>query len=143
MLLLNTYCQVLYSVSNVAVLHSTVRSLSGHSACANIWFWDYSMESKFERIALNELRQGRRGKHNKLIMGILDEISTLADGEALKVPISALKGISIQKIRSALARAAASRDRKVATYSDDEGFYVWNRTRKTERYERNVKGRRA
>lgn len=42
--------------------------------------------SKFERIALNELRQGRRGKHNKLIMGIFDEMSTLADGEALKVP---------------------------------------------------------
>lgn len=101
------------------------------------------MESKFERIALNELRQGRRGKHNKLIMGILDEMSTLADGEALKVPISALKGISIQQIRAALTRAAASHDRKVATYSDDEGFYVWNRTRKTVRYERTIKGRRA
>jgi aryl-phospho-beta-D-glucosidase BglC (GH1 family) len=53
------------------------------------------------------------------------------------------QGISIQKIRAALARAATSRDRKVATYSDDEGFYVWNRTRKTERYERNIKGRSA
>ena len=99
------------------------------------------MEIKFERIALDELRQGRRGKHNKLMMTILDEMSTLPDGEALKVPKAAMKGISIQNMRAALVRATSSRGLKVATYSDHEGFYVWNRTKKTGRYERNIKGR--
>ena len=99
------------------------------------------MENKFERVALDELRQGRRGKHNKLVTSILDEMSTLADGEAIKVPIAAMKGISIQNIRAALVRATTSRSLKVATYSDDEGFYVWKRTKKTERYERKIRGR--
>jgi|SRR6516225_8193184 hypothetical protein len=99
------------------------------------------MENKFERVALNELRQGRRGKHNKLIMSILNEMSTLPDGEALKVPIAVIKGISMQNLRAALARATSSRGLKVATYSDGEGFYVWNRTKKTGRYERKIKGR--
>jgi hypothetical protein len=99
------------------------------------------MENKFERIALNELRQGRRGKHNELIMNVLEEMSTLGNGEALKVPTEALNGVSIQNLRAALARAASSRGLKIATYSDSEGFYVWNRTKKTERYERNIKGR--
>jgi len=99
------------------------------------------MENKFERVALNELRQGRRGKHNELMVSILDEMSTLPDGEVLKVPIAAMKDVSIQKVRAAVVRAAASRGLKIATYSDDEGFYVWNRTKKTERYERDVKRR--
>jgi len=99
------------------------------------------MENKLERVALNELRQGRRGKHKKLVTSILDEMSTLADGEAIKVPIAAMKGISIQNIRAALVRATTSRSLKVATYSDDEGFYVWKRTKKTERYERKIRGR--
>jgi hypothetical protein len=99
------------------------------------------MDNNFERVALNDLRQGRRGKHNELITDILNAMETLADGEALKVPLAAMKAISIQNLRAALARATASRGLKIATYSDDEGFYVWNRTKKTGRYERNIKGR--
>jgi hypothetical protein len=101
------------------------------------------MENTFERVALNELRQGRRGKHNKLIVSILGAMETLPEGEALKVPLPAMKGISIQNLRAALARATGSRGLKVATYSDEEGFYVWTRTKKTERYERRIKGRRV
>ena len=62
------------------------------------------MENKLERVALNELRQGRRGKHNKLVTSILDEMSTLPDGEALKVPIAAMKDVSIQNVRAAVVR---------------------------------------
>jgi len=74
-------------------------------------------------------------------MNILSEMSTLGNGEALKVPIEAMKGVSIQNLRAALTRATASRGLKIATYSDDEAFYVWNRTKRTERYERNIKSR--
>jgi hypothetical protein len=99
------------------------------------------MENKFERIALSELRQGRRGKHNELMLSILDEMSTLADGEALKVPIASMKGVSMQNMRAALVRATSSRGLDIATYSDAEAFYVWKRTKKTGRYERKIKGR--
>ena len=99
------------------------------------------MDTKFERVALKDLRQGRRGKHDELVMSILNELCAVPEGEAIKVPRSVMKGVSIQKIRAAVARAASSRGLKVATYADTEGFFVWNRTKKTAQYERVIKGR--
>jgi|SRR5215475_14475871 len=99
------------------------------------------MEIKFERVALKDLRQGRKGKHNELVMSIIDELSAVPDGEAIKVPLKAMKGVSIQKIRAAVARGASSRGLKIATYADEEGFFVWNRTKKTSQYERVISGR--
>lgn len=97
------------------------------------------MEKGFRRIALNVLKQHRRGKHDKLTRKILDELATLPDGEAITIPLSEAKQLSVSKLRSAVARATSSRGLKIATYSDDTNFYVWNRTKKTARYERNVK----
>ena len=96
------------------------------------------MDKKFERISLDVLRQGRRGKHNDLMTRLLSELSDLPDGEAIKVPRSETKGVSIANLRAALARATSSRGVKIATYSDAESFYLWKRTKKTARYERNV-----
>jgi hypothetical protein len=96
------------------------------------------MEKKFERVTLSELRQGRRGKHNELITRILGDLASLPEGEALKIPLSEIKEISVAKLRSAVARATFSRGLKIATYSDDANFYLWRRTRKTSPYERNV-----
>jgi len=97
------------------------------------------MDKQFERVPLDELRQGRRGKHNQLMIRILEELSTLANGEALKVPLADIKGVSIANLRAALARATSARGLKIATYSDVENFYLWTRTKKTARYERNVR----
>jgi len=69
---------------------------------------------------------------------ILDELSTLAESEAMKVPLADIKGVSVANLRAALARATSSRGLKIATYSDGENFYLWQRTKKTARYERNV-----
>jgi hypothetical protein len=96
------------------------------------------MDKKFERVSLDVLRQGRRGKHNDLMMRLLCELSDLPDDEAIKVPRSETMGVSIANLRAALARATASRGLKIATYSDAESFYLWKRTKKTTRYERNV-----
>jgi hypothetical protein len=101
------------------------------------------MDKKFERVALAELRQGRRGKHDELMSRILDELSTLAESEAIKVPLADIKGVSVANLRAALARATSSRGLKIATYSDNQNFYVWQRTKKTARYERNVKRAQA
>jgi hypothetical protein len=97
------------------------------------------MNKKFERVALNELRQGRRGKHNELMARILEDLSTLPEGEAIKVPLSDIKGVSVANLRAALARATSSHGLKIATYSDAENFYLWARTKKTARYERHVR----
>jgi len=96
------------------------------------------MGKNFERVTLSALRQGRRGKHAELMTRILEELASLPDGEALKVPLSEVKEISVAKLRSAVARATFSRGLKIATYSDDANFYLWKRTRKTSPYERNV-----
>jgi hypothetical protein len=97
------------------------------------------MQKKFGRIALDELRQGRRGKHNELMTKILDELASLPEGEAIAIPFSDIKEISVPELRAAVARATSSRDLKIATYSNMTHFYVWKRTKKTARYERNVR----
>ena len=96
------------------------------------------MEKKFARIALDELRQGRRGKHDELMRTILGELTSLPEGEALVIPLSDVKDVSVSELRAAIARATASRHLQVATSSDNANFYLWKRTKKTARYERNV-----
>jgi hypothetical protein len=96
------------------------------------------LDKKFERVALDELRQGRRGKHDELMARILSELSALPEGEAIKVPLADIKGVSLANLRAAVARATSSRGLKIATYSDAENLYLWQRTKKTARYERNV-----
>ena len=91
------------------------------------------MATKYERIALKELRQGRKGKHHELIEGILKELPALPDGEAIKIP---LEGVSASNLRAAVSRATADRNIRVATYSDEIYLYVWQKTKKSAQYER-------
>jgi hypothetical protein len=96
------------------------------------------MGQKFERVALGELRQGRRGKHHQLIADVLAGLASLPNAEALKIPIAQAKGVSLANLRAAISRAASSRGLRIATYSDRENFYVWQRTKKSAPYERRV-----
>lgn len=95
--------------------------------------------SKFERVSLRELRQGRKGKHHTLITEILGEIDDLSDGQALKIPLTRIKGVPVANLRSSISRATKTRDIKIATYSDAQNFYVWKRTSRTSSFERKVK----
>lgn len=99
--------------------------------------------SKYERVSLRELRQGRKGKHHTLITEMLEEIDKLAEGQALKIPFGKIKGVPVANLRSSITRATKTRDIKIATYSDAKNFYVWKRTSKTSTFERNVKRRKA
>jgi hypothetical protein len=80
----------------------------------------------FKTMAQAEVPQGRNGKHKPIVIQILSDLDQLRDGTALKVPLAELAD-SKEKVRSALNRASRKAGRGVATASDAEYLYVWNR----------------
>ena len=79
----------------------------------------------FKTMPQGDVPQGRRGKHNKIVSTILDELDQLKDGAALKVPLSELDE-TMENVRSALSRATRKQKRQVATATDENFLYVWN-----------------
>ena len=98
-------------------------------------FLGSSSKPLYETVPLDELRQGRAGKHQKLIENVLADLQKLPEGQAIKIPLDSLK-VTKANLRAAIVRAANSRGISVATYSDDENFFLWPRTKKTAQYER-------
>jgi len=96
-------------------------------------------QPRYESISLSELRQGRLGKHHELVENILRQLRALPEGQAIKIPLNSVNGLSRANLRSAIVRAASSRAIRVSTYSGSGDFYVWSRTRNTARYERKKK----
>jgi hypothetical protein len=80
----------------------------------------------FKTMAQAEVPQARNGKHKSIVTQILSDLDQLRDGTALKVPLAELAD-SKEKVRSALNRASRKAGRGVATASDAEYLYVWNR----------------
>ena len=80
---------------------------------------------RYQTLPQSEVPNGRHGKHKPVISLILDDLSRLKDGAALKVPLSELKE-GKAKVRSALNRAARKSGRTLATASDSEFLYIWN-----------------
>jgi hypothetical protein len=79
---------------------------------------------KFESMLQSDVPKGRDGKHKVIIEQLLGDLSQLQDGNALKIPLSALPD-SKENVRSALNRATRQRGIEIATSSDDEFLYVW------------------
>jgi hypothetical protein len=79
----------------------------------------------FKTMSQLDVPQGRKGKHNQIVLEILADLDELKPGSAMKVPIADLAE-SMQKVRSALNRATRKAGRNVATASDEEFLYVWN-----------------
>jgi hypothetical protein len=79
---------------------------------------------KFESMSQSDVPKGRDGKHKAIIEQLLSDISQLEDGQALKIPLSALPD-SKENIRSALSRSTRQKGIDVATSSDDHFLYVW------------------
>ncbi len=82
---------------------------------------------RFESMPQSDVPKGRDGKHKTIIQQLLNDIDLLEDGNALKIPLSALPD-SKENIRSALSRATRQKGLVVATSSDDEFLYVWRAT---------------
>jgi hypothetical protein len=79
---------------------------------------------KFESMSQSDVPKGRDGKHKAIIEQLLSDISQLQDGQALKIPLSALPD-SKENVRAALSRATRQKGIAVATSSDDHFLYVW------------------
>jgi hypothetical protein len=82
---------------------------------------------RFESMLQSDVPKGRDGKHKMIIQQLLSDIDLLEDGNALKIPLSALPD-SKENIRSALSRATRQKGLAVATSSDDDFLYVWRTT---------------
>ena len=67
-------------------------------------------------------RVGR--KHKRIVELLLNDISQLEVGAALKVPLADLPDTK-ENIRSALSRATKQRGIEIVTSSDDEFLYIW------------------
>jgi hypothetical protein len=81
----------------------------------------------FKTMIQADVPQGRNGKHKEIVSTILDDLSQLKEGSAIKVPLAELDS-SKEKVRSALNRATRKAGRKVATATDANFLYVWNET---------------
>jgi hypothetical protein len=90
---------------------------------------------QFERIPVSELRQGRHGKHHDLMDKIAGEIGTLAEGEAMRIPLEDMD-VPLANLRSAVTRKMLTRGVKIATFCDGDNLFLWKKTAGTARYER-------
>ncbi|MGB8987890.1 MAG: hypothetical protein WCC37_14925, partial [Candidatus Sulfotelmatobacter sp.] len=76
--------------------------------------------------------KGRDGKHKRIVELLMNDISQLKKGTALKVPLSALPDTK-ENVRAALSRATRQRGIDIATSSDNEFLYVWKSDQAIER----------
>lgn len=85
---------------------------------------DETAPMRFESMLQADVPKGRDGKHKKIVVQLLNDISQLESGSALKIPLSELPD-SKENIRSALSRAIKQLGIEIATSSDDHYLYVW------------------
>src|ERR1700691_6167195 len=79
---------------------------------------------RFESMLQTDVPKGRDGKHKVIIQQLLSDLNQIEEGNALKIPLSALPD-SKENIRSALSRATRQKGMDIATSSDEEFLYVW------------------
>ena len=79
---------------------------------------------RFESMLQADVPKGRDGKHKVIIGQLLSDLNQLEEGNALKVPLTALPD-SKENIRSALSRSTRQKGIDIATSSDEEFLYVW------------------
>ena len=79
---------------------------------------------RFESMRQVDVPKGRDGKHKKMVLQLLSDISQLEPESALKIPLSDLPD-SKENIRSALSRATKQHQIEIATSSDENFLYVW------------------
>lgn len=80
---------------------------------------------KFKTTDKANVPTGRNGKHKSIVTRILNDLTGLEAGKALKIPLGDLPDTKVN-IRSALNRATRKSGMSVATAADEEHLYVWN-----------------
>lgn len=81
--------------------------------------------AKYDQVNLADIRRGRRGKHHDLIGGIFQDLDSLPEGSAIKIPLDEVDGTTLANLRSAVHRASTARGMGIETLSDDQNFYIW------------------
>jgi hypothetical protein len=80
----------------------------------------------YSSVNRTDVPQGRKGKHRKAVSDILGDLSQLNAQQAVKIPLTSLKGEKVQNLRSALNRVTRERKIPVVTSSDEKYLYVWH-----------------
>ncbi len=83
----------------------------------------------YDRVNLANVRRNRRGKHHDLIQGVFQDLETLPNGSAIKIPLASVDGITLANLRSAVHRASTARGLEIETLSDEDNFYIWKGAR--------------
>jgi TusA-related sulfurtransferase len=79
---------------------------------------------RFESMNQADVPKGRDGKHKQIVTQLMNDLSQLEPGSALKIPLAELPDTK-ENIRSALSRATRQHGLDIATASDEEFLYVW------------------
>ena len=85
---------------------------------------------KYDRVILADIRRTRRGKHHDLLGGIFQDLDSLPEGSAIKIPLNKVDGTTLANLRSAVHRASTARGTAIETLSDEENFYIWKTSSK-------------
>ncbi len=85
---------------------------------------DKPTEPRFPSISQSDLPSGRAGKHRDIVHTLLNDLSKLPSGRAMKIPLSELPDTK-ENIRSALSRATQKLGIEIVTSSDSDYLYVW------------------
>jgi hypothetical protein len=80
---------------------------------------------KYDRVILADIRRTRRGKHHDLLGRIFEDLESLPEGSAIKIPLTEVDGTTLANLRSAVHRASTSKGLGIETLSDEENFYIW------------------
>jgi len=80
----------------------------------------------FGAVEYDDVPHGRKGKHRTIVAKILEDLANRNEQQAVRVPLSSLRGEKIQNLRSALNRASKLKSLSIATASDEKYLYVWN-----------------
>lgn len=84
---------------------------------------------KYERVFLANIRKGRRGKHHDLVEAVFQDLETLPEGSAIKIPLAKVEGVTLANLRSAVHRGSTARGLEIETLSDQENFFIWKRSK--------------
>lgn len=85
---------------------------------------DSPVPTPFQQVLQVDVPKGRDGKHKKIVMRLMDDVTKLAPGSALKVPIVQLPDTK-ENIRAALSRAARQAKLNIATSSNGDYLFIW------------------
>ena len=80
----------------------------------------------FASMMTADVPHSRNGKHRGIVALILADLGQLKPGNSLKIPLAELDDTK-QNVRAALNRATRKAKLRVATASDAEFLYVWNK----------------